>query len=310
MLKKLMEKSGFLEVTLRRVATFFSPLKRLVKRKMSKTKAGFVQPVSRQGLIDSFKKQIKTCNFSQNDIVIVHSSYDGLKKMGLGPSEIIDTIIQELNGATVLFAAFPIEPRVSKSLYKYDPSKTICWTGILPNLFLKRKGVVRTPVPYNSLASFGRFTEEIMKDNLKAVVPHGEYTPWHYCYEHHAKILFVGTTSRESNTMAIHMPPDIMKDDWPIEGWYERRKYLIKIDRGHEIEREIQIQKGFWYRYVNEYKTDKALKNEGLVTDISVNGIAIEYVSDCNKMLGFLIDRCKKGKLMYLIPRKYYKKGE
>ena len=305
MLKKLMEKHGSVEVFLRKLATFFSPLKKAIKRRQNKKKKES-KVLSNEDSVSTFKNVLQQCNIAPGDIVIVHSSIDGLKSLSLNAQQIVDLILDTFKGATILFATFPIIPKAKKDIYKYDPKKTMCWTGILPNVFLQKRGVVRSMLPYNSLAAYGDSAETIMNNNILSNTPHGEHSSWHYCCEHHAKILFIGTTSRESNTMAIHMAPDILGDDWPIKGWYEKRDYLI-IDGGKEIHKSIYIQKGFWYKYVNEYKTDYLLKTNGLLKSISTANIVVECVPDCFLMMDYLLKRCKNGNLMYSIPKKYYK---
>lgn len=301
-----MEKHGKLEVFARRIATILSPIKKALKRKTNKDKKAMKGSDSKKSIAD-FKACLKKCNIVPGDIVLIHSSTDGLQSLQMKPNEIVDLIMEIFKGATVVFATFPIEPRKPKEVYKYNPNKTMCWTGMLPNAFLQKPGIVRSLTPYNSLAAYGELTNDMMKDNILSETPHGEHSAWYYCYTHHAKILFVGTTSRESNTMAIHMVPDVMKEKWPIKDWYEKRQYQI-VDNQKVLEKTLFIQKGFWYRYVNEYKTDKVLKDSGYLKIIKSGETSIEIVNDSFEMLNFLINRCENNQLMYSIPKKYYKK--
>lgn len=306
MFRRLMEKFGFVEVVARRFATAFKPIKRFLKRSQNNKKKGTSIESSEKSLF-LFKETLASLGILPGDVIIIHSSMDGLRTLGLSASEIIDLILEVFKGSTILFAAFPVEPKRTSGTFKYNPNKTFCWTGMIPNEFLKRDQTKRTLFPFNSLASYGPLTETILKDNLLAVTPHGKNSAWYRCYEFHAKLLFLGTTSRESNTMAIHMIPDIMDDCWPVDGWYEKRNYLIETGSG-PFEKDILIQKGLWYRYVNEYKTDRILKDAHLLIDVSTPDVIIECVPDCHEMVRFLMDRCQKGKLMYSIPKRYFKR--
>ena len=73
------------------------------------------------------------------------------------------------------------------------------------------------------------------------------------------------------------------------------------------IEKSIKIQKEDWYQYVNEYRTDRILKDNNYVINMQVDDIPVEIVLDCYDMIEFLIGRCKQGELMYTIPKKYLK---
>ena len=303
----IFEKSGLMEVFMRCTASAIEPIKRPVKRMLrgnnNHQKSAFVNPEQ----IAKLRDALLNSGVKSGDIVIIHSSLDGLHSLGLPGEKVIELVLDVFSSCTVVFVTFPIEPRKTKDVYSYDPQKTLCGTGMLPNLFLKFPGVVRSSFPYNSLAAIGRQAEAMMANDEKSFRPHDHYSAWEYCRQHHAKILFLGTTSREANTMAIHMIPDIMEEAWPIEKWYIKRNYKIKI--GETItNRTIEVQDGFWYQYVNEYKTDKILRDAGLLRRIGFDDIPLEIVDDSMEMSEFLIERCRKGNLMYRIPHKYWRK--
>lgn len=307
MLRRILEKSGTAEVLFREIATICEPIKKRIKRVLRRSSKSEVAVEKNETKINSLRQRLENSGISKGDIVLIHSSLDGLRSLGMTSEEIVDLILDIFSEMTVVFATYPIEPIRKKEVYKYDPKKTLCWTGMLPNVFLKRQGVKRSLFPYNTLAAIGEHADAMLDNNLLSDIPHGANTPWDYCRMHHAKILFLGTTSRESNTMAIHMVPDIKGDDWPINNWYEERKYIITYN-GEKIEKTIRVQKGFWYKYVNEYKTDRVLKDSRLLLDIGIDDIPLEIVPDSYLMMEFLENRVRQGVLMYSIPRKFYKK--
>lgn len=308
MLNMLLGEFGFLEVLFRRVLNYMEPIKKRIKRTLRKNNSNSIEYERNFTLLQEVENQLLSCGINDGDIIIIHSSMDGLKELGFSEEELIDWLIKVFRNNTIVFAAYPIEPLKEKQVYKYNPDKTICWTGMLPNLFLKREGVIRSPFPYNSLAALGKDAEEMMKNSLSGLRPHDEYSAWEYCRKKHAKILFLGTTSKDANTMAIHMVPDIMQDKWKVLNWYKERTYRIRVD-GLEIEKKIEIQDGYWAQFVMEYNTDRILKEKGLVRSIGINSIPIEIVDDSYKMMEFLVNRCKEGKYMYRIPKKYLKKA-
>lgn len=300
----ILEKSGLMEVLARRITCAVEPIKRIVKR-MLRTKS--INAVSENNeKISMFSETLAQCGVKDGDIIIIHSSLDGLRGLGLSAEKIIENIMEIFSDCTVVFPTFPLEPQKSKDIYYYNPLKSLCGTGMLPNLFLRKDCAIRSTFPYNSLAALGEQAELMMENDYKCVYPHDSFSAWEYCRQHHAKILFLGTTSREANTMAIHMIPDIMGAEWPISNWYSSRRYQIKINNTI-IERDIKVQNKFWYRYVNEYKSDKSLRDAGILRRIGFDDITIEVIDDSKKMTDFLIDRCKKGELMYKIPQRYWK---
>lgn len=308
MLVYFLERSAKLEIIIRKLVTKCEPIKKYVKRLIRNDKKRKKNTVHNEELAEKLKKKLMELKIGKGDIIIIHSSMDGLEELGLTADEILDIILNAFYEATIVFAAFPIESNKKKELYRYTPQKTLSWTGVLSNTFLKRRGVLRSIFPYNSLAAIGADASPMMENNMQSKRPHDIYSAWEYCRQHHAKLLFLGTTSRESNTMALHMVPDIMGKNWPIKDWYVNRKYVI-TDNDRIINKEIEIQDGFWYQFVNEYKTDYLLKKKGYVKNISIDSIPIEIVDDSNEMINFLVEMCRSGKLMYTIPKKYYKQN-
>lgn len=306
MLETIMEQSGKAEVLLRKMATVAKPIKKKLRKAIKGNLKSEIVIQRNDEKIALLRNKLQNCGIKEGDIVLVHSSLDGLRSLGISTEELIDFILNVFEHNTVVFATYPIEPLRKKEVYKYDPKKTLCWTGMLPNVFLKRDGVIRSQFPYNTLAAKGVFASDMMENNLEAEYPHGVNTPWEFCRQHHAKILFLGTTSREANTMAIHMVPDVMGKAWPVKNWYEERKYRIFLGES-TIEKSIKIQKEDWYQYVNEYRTDRILKDNNYLINMQVDDIPVEIVLDCYEMMEFLIGRCKQGELMYTIPKKYLK---
>ena len=147
-----------------------------------------------------------------------------------------------------------------------------------------------------------------MADNLEAEYVYGDHTPWKYCVEHHARILFLGTTSLDANTIQSHMLADYMGDRWPINNWYEEYDAPLKIN-GEVIEHKLKVQNYEWAKYIADYSTTRKLREKGFLKEYRISGCAFEYITDAYEMVKYLEAECEKGKLMYLIPRKYRKKG-
>ena len=66
--------------------------------------------------------------------------------------------------------------------------------GIIPEIFRKRPGVVRSLCPTSSVAAYGRDAADFCAGHENAPTPLNWDSPWGRLYEKHAKILFLGTT--------------------------------------------------------------------------------------------------------------------
>lgn len=267
---------------------------------------------------ENYKKYIDSLGINKGDILIVHSSMDGLKGMNVQCKEILDYLLDlvGMNG-TLAMPAFPyykekeIPTKFEEeelSLKKYNPQKTPSWTGLLPNYMCSRKEAIRSPFPYNSLVAIGREAKNMMKMNLDTDLPHGKNSAWAYCSEHHAKVLFLGVEPFHSTT-AIHVCEDSMDTEWPINGWYKNQEYEIQVN-GRTIRKLCRERKQFWNQYLTEqYCSRMLIKSGNLQSDI-IEHTYIGYIKDMGKMTEYVTRMVTENSnlLFYKIPRKYWKK--
>ncbi|MDC7278836.1 AAC(3) family N-acetyltransferase [Butyrivibrio fibrisolvens] len=307
----LLERYGFIEVGARVFLGKFPELKKMAKRmRASKAHSGSDQPAEIDPILKVQYFQKLDAFIKQDDIVLIHSSMDGLKTIGITAEEFIDFMKKQVaeKGVTFVLPCFPttnLTPPTEKSR-PYDPKKTICWTGMLPNKFLCEDGVIRTRFPYNSLAAMGPKADEMMAHDMEATSVYDKTSAWRYCYDNHAKLLFAGVKASSSNTMGSHMAPDLMGDEWPVKDWYQDVTYKVRID-GEVSEKVVRVQKDMWAQYCMEERTSGYLKEADVLSEEYIGDCNLGLVEDCKEMMDVLIKLSKKGKLVYMIPRRYRK---
>jgi aminoglycoside 3-N-acetyltransferase len=307
MLKRLFEISGMAELLSKRLAYSVNSkqLKELYHKiflhKGEKVKADR----NNMKLIFSY---LDSLGIKKGDILLVHSSFDGMKTADPDAKEIIDYLLNLVGKeGTLVFPAFPIInlKNVPGKIQTYNPKRTLCWTGTLPNTFLTYDGVERSLFPYNTLAAVGAHAKDMMKNNLLDEVPHGNNSAWAYCVDHDAKILYLGVSIAECNTV-LHTADDRLGDKWPIKDWYDTLTYKIKTSEG-TIEKTIKVAKGFWVRYNTCYNFNGKLKRLGFMTETVVGGVNIGYTKSSKKLMEYVIAEAEKGRIRYRIPKKYWK---
>lgn len=275
-------------------------------KKNRKTKAHQPQPV-RIGLYEKVIEHIKTLGIQKGDILIVHSSMEGLSATGASAKHYIDMLLQLVGeDGTLVLPAFPLyNTKKDQGVPKYEPKRTVCSTGMMPNIFIRYPGVIRSEFPVNPLAAKGKYAEQMMRDNLKGDLAHGKNSAWEYCVEHNAKILFLGLKAYHSCTV-VHAAEELLDSEWPIKDWFEKKQYIIKRTQGEELI-TIRQRKQFWSRYVTAHYRSKVLAKEKLLQEKTVEGLCISYIPDSKRLVDFLMLRARQGKLMYMIPRKNWK---
>ena len=304
----MMERFGILEVAPRIILGKFPKLKKIAKKIRAKSSHGEPAEVNASMAPAYFEKLEKIINI--DDIVLIHSSMDGLESIGISAEDFMDFMRKQTEEKKVTFVlpCFPITnlKLPTEKSRPYDPKKTLCWTGMLPNTFLGDKDVIRTSFPYNSLAAMGPKAAEMMSKDSEQVYVYDENSAWSYCLEHHAKILFVGVKASCSNTMAIHMTPDVMGNEWPVKNWHEDRIYKVRLN-GEVIQKPVKVQADCWYKYCMEERTSGRLKEAGVLIEESVGCCNLGIVEDCRTMMDEMIALAKNGKLSYMIPKNKYR---
>lgn len=304
--KWIIGSSPYPELFIRRLyysSTYFNKFKKIKVKKEN-------QVTTNPFLFDQICKCINELGINKGDILIVHSSMDVLAPSGASTKQYIDMLLETVGECgTLVIPTFPLYNQRNEDLDVdiYNPRKTLCWTGMLPNIFLRYPDVVRSKFPVNSLAAKGPHALEMMRHNLESDLAHGKNSSWEYCINHHAKILFLGVDPSHSSTI-VHTLEDLLDSEWPIKNWYEYKKYLV-IDNNEEKLVTARIRRQYWSRYVTSFYRSHISKKNGYLKETSIDGITIGYISDSKQYIDFLNDQLNKGRLFFKVPKKYLKRG-
>ena len=165
---------------------------------------------------DYFIEEFKRLGLKKTDTVLVHSSYKKIAgEVGIegGGETVIDAFIEYFGKeGLVIFPAMswmlgylidgkggfraPFES--APGFYEFGTHFNVHDTpshglGILPELFRKREGVIRSICPCSSVAAYGADAKEFCSGHEYAQTPLNWNSPWGKLYDRHAKILFLGT---------------------------------------------------------------------------------------------------------------------
>lgn len=256
---------------------------------------------------------IKRLGIRQGNILIVHTSQENLENAGINSIELIK-FLREIIGekGTLVFPAYPLYNEKNfdseNGLYIYNPKKAICLTGMIPNLFLRMPNVKRSIFPWNTLAAQGPDADKMMEHNLETDLSYGPGSAWEYCYKKRAKILLLGVKSNHTTSM-VHTAEDLMDDEWPIEGWYEKKKIYIDSDE-MKGEITIRLRRMKWAKYNASWYRTLQLKKKGYLTETNICGLNIGFIKDSKEMVDYIIDRNYLRRGFFVVPKKYYKRME
>ncbi len=284
------------------------------KRKVIKGKIQTHQVALEKNVqLEEVLQTIREFGIKKGDLVMVHSSMNGLMQLDATPMQLIEGLL-ELVGeeGTLAMAAFPrykVQNDIildGETYTKYDVKRTGISTGMLPMIFCKCKGVRRSKCPMNSIAVKGKLADEMLRTEMDTDLVHGRKSAWGYLKEHHAKILYLGLPITDADTI-VHAAEDFLDEEWPIADWYEKSNYIIV--NGNEEERvTFRVRKGFWHRFFTAQYSGKILDKNDFVQRRNIRGVEVELLNDADLYVEYLINQAKKGKMLYRIPKRYWKK--
>jgi aminoglycoside 3-N-acetyltransferase len=310
---KILAKFPFLEVVIRhlywKVPFFNTNINKIVNKSILINDKKIDQ--------NRFLRSLSSLGIKLGDTLIVHSSYSELKRFGMSPDQIIDSLLQLIGSeGTLIMPAIPIfrNRPLSVDRFKlenyvktpiYDINKSRICTGALPRALVKRPGSVRSRSPLNSMVVFGRNSASI-SDHLTfsgSSLPCGKGSVLANSLQYNPKLLFLGVDEVHSMTM-IHVVEDLNPERWPVKNWYWKREFQI-IDNKYCNKFYLQERNPMWALFYAERRFSKDLIASDIIIKEPVEGLNISLVNG-QKLIDFLNSKNVKG-YPYWIPFWYRK---
>ena len=262
---------------------------------------------------------LREIGIKKGDIVIVHSSFDSLKKTGLDAEGVINALLvlvgEEGTLAMPAIRHFSEEGEGMEYLKKYikdevpdevvyDLYRTPISSGLLPFTLSRYDDAVISEFPLNPLVAVGAQAEEMMQGNIDGILPsaHGAMSAWKYCAGHNAWNIGLGVSEKDYLTI-FHVGQE--QPEWPYkeDAWYLERNFSIKKGR-NKTPLRIRERRHRWTMYFPEMNFYNDLKKNNILSQKFVEGIEVLAVRSSD-LFGF-IGKQSDG-YPYLIPRKYHK---
>lgn len=255
---------------------------------------------------EEFFNSLGQLEINKGDILLLHSSMDKLGARGVSAPEVINYLLDRLGAEGTLVIPTFVKYDKNIRINKYNKKRSACWTGILPMIFLRYEGVVRSEFPCSTLAAKGCKAEEMMMNNLLDTKVYGPNSPWMYLVNNHAKVLYIDTPLFHTTTIS-HIVEDKMDEQWPIKDFYDRQKFLLNI-KNKEIEFDVDIRSPYWAKNLKSHYRTALLRKHNLVLETRISGINIAIMPDVKDVVSFMTKQVVlKNKTMYYVPRKYKK---
>jgi aminoglycoside N3'-acetyltransferase len=293
-----------------------SPRLRTAVRKYRAWRRSAPQVVDR----DQLKQHLRQIGVVEGALVMAHTSVSNLhfrenpenKQSVRGYFQVAHDLLNDLlelvgpNGTLVMptHAHYQMDdlerPEAERQwAIPYDPLTTPSCVGLANELFWRRKGVLRSLHPYNTLAACGPLAEELFRDNLNRhmPLPHGIYSGYYRLAQHNGLVVSVGVSLRDCMTL-LHVGEDVRDQEWPIKDFFEQRRYYVRINNQDELyivrQRRPKYAKycAYWWRAFGD------LIREGILHEATVDGVPVGWAR-AGEVLEYLMRRNKNSTYPY-----------
>jgi aminoglycoside 3-N-acetyltransferase len=130
--------------------------------------------------------------------LLVHSSMKSIGDVAGGADSVLDALSEYMKDGLLVLPTHSWA-RIGEDYPVFDVRSEPACVGILPNLFMKRKGVLRSLHPTHSVAALGNDAKDFIEGEETDVTPCPRKGCWGKLYDRDASILFIGCTLK-SNT--------------------------------------------------------------------------------------------------------------
>ena len=142
---------------------------------------------------DALVKDIKNMGLSGKEAIMVHSSMKSIGEVEGGADTVVDAFMEYFKDGLFMTPTHTWA-QMSAEYSVFDPVIDPACVGIIPNVFRKREGVVRSLHPTHSIAAYGSNAAEYIKGEENATTPCPPGGCWDRLRKIDAKILLLGVT--------------------------------------------------------------------------------------------------------------------
>jgi aminoglycoside 3-N-acetyltransferase len=237
---------------------------------------------------------LNNSTINKNGTLLVHSSMKAIGEVEGGADTVLNVLIDYMKEGLLIFPTHTWEDwNLVDDIY--NPLTEKSCVGLLPNLFMKKEGVVRSLHPTHSVAALGNRAEDYIKRDQEVYTPCPPTGCFGGLYEEDAQILFLGT-SLNKNTY-IHS----LEEQMDIPDRINPNERLIKIVQENGFVKEIKFHSHFSSLgdpSKNYAKLLQPLLRLGYAQPL-LFGQAQCYVVDVQPMADFVLARLKENPALF-----------
>lgn len=162
---------------------------------------------------NDLKKNLEQMGLEHTDSLLIHSSMKSIGEVEGGADTVVDAFMEYFEDGLFMTPAHTWA-QMSEEHNRFDPENEPACVGIIPNIFMKRAGVVRSLHPTHSMAAYGKGIRagcaawKYLEGEENATTPCMPGGAWDRLKDINAKILLIGV-NHVKNTY-IHSVEEVL----------------------------------------------------------------------------------------------------
>ncbi|MFK4471681.1 aminoglycoside 3-N-acetyltransferase [Paenibacillus sp. RC73] len=141
--------------------------------------------------IESLMKQLEQLSIDSKGTLLVHSSMKSMGSVEGGADTVLDAFTEYMKDGLLVLPTHTWS-YINADNPRFYVDQSSCCVGILPELFRKRPGVIRSLHPTHSVAALGRDSIAFTNDDHRYDTPCARGSAWGKLLDRKATILLVG----------------------------------------------------------------------------------------------------------------------
>jgi aminoglycoside 3-N-acetyltransferase len=142
---------------------------------------------------ESLMKQLEELHVDRLGTVLMHSSMKSLGEVEGGADTVLDALTTYMQDGLLVLPTHTWDT-VNAKQPRYSVEESPVCIGLLPEMFRKRPGVIRSAHPTHSVAAIGKDAAEFVAGDERWDTPCNRHSAWGRLLDRKATILLVGVT--------------------------------------------------------------------------------------------------------------------
>lgn len=187
---------------------------------------------------EQLKQHLSDMGLKPTDAIMVHSSMKSIGPVEGGADTVLDALMEYFEPGLLMLPTHTWA-QINPEYNVFNPATEPACVGLLPNMFMKREGVVRSLHPTHSIAAYGKTAQEFLRGEEDAQTPCPIGGAWDRLREVNAKILLLGVTHTRNTFIhaadeAFDVPDRLEANPFPAGVVMPNGSVKMRMYRRHE----------------------------------------------------------------------------